>query len=176
MRRAPVAFVLVALLAGCGLQDPYPLPAEPPGDVTFHAIAVGESVSEAVLFIEARTGSRVEIVSAEAVGTLEGATVAFSASTLTEDADGDIVIGDEHADLAGLRIDELADPRAEPPANTVAIVADITPLEPGRYVLSTVKLTYRINGAPERHGEGMDVVVTICADDPAPSDCDDQPG
>ena len=176
MKRAHVAFLVAVVLAGCGLQDPYPLPAEPPGDVTFHPVAVGESVSEAVLFIEARSGSRVEIVSAEAVGTLEGATVAFSASTLTEDGAGDVVIGDEHADVAGLRVDELADPRAEPPANTVAIVAEITPMEPGRYVLSTVKLTYRINGAPERHGEGMDVVVTVCADDPAPSTCDDQPG
>ena len=176
MKRATLALVAAAVLAGCGLQDPYPLPAEPPGDVTFHPVAVGESVTEAVLFIEARTGTRLEIVSAEAVGALEGATVAFSASTLTEDADGDIVIGDEHADVAGLKVEDLVDPRAEPPANTVAIVAEITPMEPGRYVLSTVKLTYRINGAPERHGEGMDVVVTVCADDPAPSDCDDQPG
>jgi hypothetical protein len=175
MRRATLVFVVAAILAGCGLQDPYPLPAEPPGDATFHPVAVGESVTEAVLFIEARTGSRVEILSAEPVGTLAGATVEFSASTLTEDAQGDVVIGDENADLAGLRIDELADPRAEPPANTVAIVATITPSAPGRYVLSTVNLTFRINGAPERHGEGMDVVVTVCAADPAPSDCEDQP-
>ncbi len=83
MRRAPAALVVAAVLAGCGLQDPYPLPAEPPGDATFHAVAVGETVTEAVLFIEARTGTRVEILSAEAIGTLEGATVEFSASTLT---------------------------------------------------------------------------------------------
>jgi len=175
MRRAPTVLVMAVLLAGCGLQDPYPLPAEPPGDATFHSIAVGETVTEAVLFIEARTGTRVEILSAEAIGTLEGATVEFSASTLTEDDQGEVVVGDEHADLAGLTIDDLADPRAEPPENTVAIVAEITPSEPGRYVLSTVQLTYRINGAPERHGEGMDVVVTVCADNPAPSDCNDQP-
>jgi len=175
MRPAPAALAVAAFLAGCGLQDPYPLPAEPPGDATFDAVAVGETVTEAVLFIEARTGTRLEIVSAEAIGTLGGATVEFSASTLTEDDQGEVVIGDEHADVAGLRIDELVDPRADPPANTVAIVAEITPSEPGRYVLSTVQLTYRINGAPERHGEGMDVVVTVCADDPAPSHCDDEP-
>ena len=69
-----------------------------------------------------------------------------------------------------------SDARADPPANTVAIVAEITPSEPGRYVLSEIRLNYRINGAPERDGEGIDVVVTVCADDPAPSECDDQPG
>ena len=175
MRQAAAALAVAAVLAGCGLQDPYPLPAEPPGDATFHAVAVGETVMEAVLFIEARTGTRLEIVAAEAIGTLGGATVEFSASTLTEDDQGEVVIGDDHADVAGLRIDELVDPRADPPANTVAIVAEITPSEPGRYVLSMVQLTYRINGAPERHGEGMDVVVTVCADDPAPSECDDEP-
>ena len=176
MRRAPTAFVVAAVLAGCGLQDPYPMPAEPPGDASFHSVAVGETVTEAVLFIEARTATQVEIVSAETIGTLEGATVELSASTLTEGDQGEVVVGDEHADLAGLRIHELADPRADPPANTVAIVAEITPSEPGRYVLSGIRMTYRINGAPERHGEGIDVVVTVCADDPAPSECDDQPG
>ena len=165
-----------ALLAGCGLQDPYPLPAEPPGDATFHPVAVGETVTEAVLFIEARTATRLEIVSGEAIGTLDGATVELFASALSEDEQGDIVVGDERVELAGLRLDDLVDARADAPANTVAIVAEITPSEPGRYVVSTVRLTYRINGAPERDGEGMDVVVTVCADDPAPSECDDQPG
>ena len=176
MRRAAITVVAAALLAGCGLQDPYPLPAEPPGDATFHAVAVGETVTEAVLFIEARTGTRLEIVSAEGIGTLDGATVEFFASTLAEDDQGDIVIGDERVELAGLKLEDLADPRADPPSDTVAIVAEITPSEPGRYVLSTVRMTYHINGAPERDGEGMDVVVTVCADDPAPSECDDQPG
>ena len=176
MRRAAIAVVAAALLAGCGLQDPYPLPAEPPGDATFHPVSVGETVTEAVLFVEARTATRLEIVSGEAIGTLDGATVELFASALSEDEQGDIVVGDERVELAGLRLDDLVDARADPPANTVAIVAEITPSEPGRYVVSTVRLTYRINGAPERDGEGMDVVVTVCADDPAPSECDDQPG
>lgn len=175
MRRAAGAVVAAALVAGCGLQDPYPLPAEPPGDATFHPVAVGETVTEAVLFIEARTATRLEIVSGEAIGTLDGARVELFASALSEDEQGDIVVDDERVELAGLRLDDLVDARADPPENTVAIVAEITPSEPGRYVVSTVRLTYRINGAPERDGEGMDVVVTVCADDPAPSECDDQP-
>ena len=152
------------------------MPAEPPGAATFHPVAVGDTVTEAVLFIEARTGSNVDIVSAEAIGTLEGSTVVLTASTISEDEQGEVVVGDERVELAGLRIGDLVDARADPPANTVAIVAEITPSEPGRYVLSEIRLNYSINGAPERDGEGMDVVVTVCADDPAPSSCDDSPG
>jgi hypothetical protein len=176
MRRPASALMAAVVLAGCGLQDPYPLPAEPPGDASFQAVAIGETVTEAVLFIEARTGTRVEILSAEAIGPLDGATVELSASTMSEDEQGDIIVGDEHVELAGLKVNDFVDPRADPPANTVAIVAEVTANEPGRYVLSSLQLTYSINGAPERHGEGMDVVVTVCADDPAPADCDDQPG
>jgi hypothetical protein len=173
----PAAITLVAaILAGCGIQDSYPLPAEPPGAATFHPVAVGVTVTEAVLFIEARTGSNVDIVSAEAIGTLEGSTVVLTASTISEDEQGEVVIGDERVELAGLRIGDLVDARADPPANTVAIVAEITPSEPGRYVLSEIRLNYSINGAPERDGEGIDVVVTVCADDSAPTVCDDNPG
>ena len=176
MRRARVALVVTAVLAGCGIQDSYPLPAEPPGAATFYPVAVGEAVTEAVLFIEARPRTNVDIVSAEAIGTLDGATVVLSASTISENEEGDVIIGDERVELAGLRIGDLVDARADPPANTVAIVAEVTPSEPGRYVLSEIRLNYSINGAPERDGEGIDVVVTVCADDPAPSECDDQPG
>ena len=176
MRRAWFAILAGAILAGCGLQDPYPLPAEPPGDVTFHPVSVGETVTEAVLFIAARDGNRVEIVSAEAVGPLDGATVAFFASTLTEDGEGNVVVADEREEFVGTMIEDHVDPDADPPGDTLAVVAEITPSEPGRYVLSGIRLTSRINGAPEREGEGIDVVVTVCADDPAPTECTDDPG
>ena len=176
MRRRCLTIAAAAILAGCGIQDPYPLPADPPGDATFHPVSVGETVTEAVLFIEAREGTRVEIVGADAVGPLEGATVAFFASTLTEDDEGNVVVHEQLDELVGTRIDDHADPDADPPANTVAVVAEITPSEPGRYVLSGVRLTFSINGAPERDGEGSDVVVTVCADDPAPAECTDDPG
>jgi len=171
-----VAAVAALMLAGCGIQDPYPLPAEPPGDSTFHPVAVGETVTEAVLFIEARELTSVEILSADPVGPLDDASVELFASSLTQDEDGSVVVGDERNELVGTRIEDHVDPEADPPANTVAVVAEITPNEPGRYVLSGVRLTYRINGAPERDGEGIDVVVTVCADEPAPEDCDDDPG
>ena len=55
--------------------------------------------------------------------------------------------------------------------DTVGIVAEVTASEPGRYVITAVRLTYRY-GRTERAGEGTDVVMTVCADDPAPSDCE----
>ena len=171
-----LAHAVAAVLAGCGLQDPYPLPSDPPGAATFHPVSVGQSVSEPVLFVEAREGVRLEIVSAEAIGQLEGVTVDFFASPLTVEADGDVITGERLVPLAGMRVDALADASADPPADTVGIVAEMTASEPGRFVLTAVRLTYRINGAPERDGEGIDVVVTICADDPAPTDCDDETG
>jgi hypothetical protein len=175
MRRAStLAFAAVALLAACGIQDSYPLPTYPPGAAAFHPVAVGETVSEAVLFIEAREGTRVEIVSAEPVGQLEGVTVDFSAASLLEDAEGGVVVGDERVELEGSRVEELADASADPPANTIGVVAEITASEPGRFVLTGVRLSYRINGAPERDGVGIDVVVTVCADDQAPAECGDE--
>jgi hypothetical protein len=75
-----------------------------------------------------------------------------------------------------MMVGDVVDASADPPANQLAIVAEVTASEPGRYVLSGIRVTYRINGAPERDGEGIDVVLTVCADDPAPSSCDDDPG
>jgi hypothetical protein len=168
-----IAAAAVAILTGCVFQDPYPLPGDPPGAATFHPVAVGETVSEAVLFIEARRGAQVEIVSVEPIGPLDGVTVDVYAAPLTVDAEGEVVAGEPLVELAGKRIEDLVDPSADPPANTLAVVAELTPTEPGRYVLSDVRLTFRINGAPERDGQGIDVVVTVCAADPAPSDCED---
>ena len=41
-------------------------------------------------------------------------------------------------------------------------------------MIENVRLRYRLNGGPERVGEGIDVVWTVCADDPAPADCPDE--
>ena len=52
------------------------------------------------------------------------------------------------------------------------LVAD----RPGRYELTNVRLRYRVNGGPERVGDGIDVVWTVCADDPKPAvdDCQEE--
>jgi hypothetical protein len=176
-RLAVIAVTAITVLTACGIdQDPYPLPAPPPGNAVFHAVGLDETVTEPVVFIEARAAQRVEIVAAEPIGQFTGATVELFASPLVAGPDGAAVVSDERIELEGMFIGDVVDPGADPPANELAIVAEVTPSEPGRYVLSGVRLSYRINGAPERDGEGIDVVMTVCADDPAPSVCDDEPG
>ncbi len=170
-RTATIAIVAMTVLTACGIQDSYPLPDDPPGASTFHPVSVGESVTEAVLFIEALPRTRVEIVSGEAIGQFEGATVTLHAATMTEDAAGDVVLG-EPQELEGMRVEDLADSSADSPENMVAIVAEVTADEPGRFIVTGVRLNFRINGAPERGGEGIDVVMNVCADDPAPTECD----
>jgi hypothetical protein len=81
----------------------------------------------------------------------------------------DLVIGEQLDELSGTVIEAPPGASADP-ANTVGIVAEVTASEPGRYVITGVRLTYRLSGA-EQDGEGVDVVLTVCADDPAPTDC-----
>jgi hypothetical protein len=175
-RTGAIALAIIGVLAGCSVdQDPYPLPPPPPGSSVFHPVALGETVTEAVVFIEARRGEHVEILSAAPIGTFDGARVELFAAPLVAGADGDAVVGEERHELEGVVIGELADASADSPADTVAIVAEVTASVPGRYVLSEISLSYRLNGAPERSGEGIDVVLTVCADDPEPTVCDDDP-
>jgi hypothetical protein len=47
-------------------------------------------------------------------------------------------------------------------------VARVTASKPGRYVLTGMRLRYRLNGGREETKEGIDVVFTVCADDPKP--------
>jgi hypothetical protein len=172
MRRGSAAVALVVILAGCGIQDPYPLPDEPPDTAVFHPVSIGQTITEAVLFIEARRGEFLEIVSVEPIGQLDGATVEMFVSELAVDEGGNATLSDERVPAEGVRVERMVDASDEAPANTVAIVADVTATESGRYVITGLNVTFRINGAPERDGEGSDVVVTMCADDPAPTDCE----
>jgi hypothetical protein len=167
-RSRAIAIAAIAVVAGCGLQDPYPIP-EGQASATFIPAAVGEPVTEVVMFIEPRPGPRIVLLSAEAIGQLDGASVEFYSSPAVIDGE-DLVIGDQLEELSGTIIEE--DPRASADlADTVGIVAEVTAAEPGRYVITGVRLTYRYGG-DEREGEGVDVVLTVCADDPAPTDCE----
>lgn len=164
-----MAVAAIAIVAGCGLQDPYPIP-EGQATSAFVPAGVGEAVSEVVMFIEARPGPRVVLLSAEPIGQLDGASVAFYSSPAVIGEDGDLIVGEQLDDLEGTIID--AQPRASGDlANTVGIVAEVTASEPGRYVITALRLRYRISGA-EREGEGTDIVLTVCVDDPAPTDCE----
>lgn len=43
--------------------------------------------------------------------------------------------------------------------------------KPGRYTLTSLRLHYRLNGGGEEVREGINVVLTVCAAEPAPVDC-----
>jgi hypothetical protein len=162
------AIAAIAVLAGCGLGDPYPIPEGQPS-AAFHPAAVGEAVTEVVMFLEPRPGPRVVLLSAEAIGQLEGASVEFFSSPAVVDGE-DLVVGEQLDELEGTIVE--APPGASgDPASTVGIVAEVTANEPGRYVITAVRLTFRYQGT-ERAGEGTDVVLTVCADDPTPTDCE----
>jgi hypothetical protein len=164
-----IALAAIAILAGCGLQDPYPIPEGQPS-AAFHPAAVGEAVTEVVMFIEARPGPRVVLLLAEPIGQLDGASVAFYSSRAVVGEDGDMVIGEQLDELEGTIIE--AQPGASGDlANVTGVVAEVTASEPGRYVITAVRLTFRYGGT-ERAGEGTDVVMTVCAGDPAPPDCE----
>lgn len=168
-RASAVAIVAMTVLAACDLQDPYPIP-EGQATAAFVAAGVGEPVTEVVMFIEARPGRRVELLSAEPIGQLDGATVVFHASPPTIDDEGNEVIGERLEELAGTIVESTPGASGEL-ADTVGIVAEVTASEPGRFKITAVRLRYRLSGT-ERQGEGTDIVLTVCADDPAPSDCE----
>ena len=93
MKRAlAIAIAVMTVLAGCGLQDPYPIPEGQP-TAAFRPAAVGEPVTEVVMFLEARPGPRAVLLSAEAIGQLDGASVTFYSSPAVVGEDGDLAIG-----------------------------------------------------------------------------------
>jgi hypothetical protein len=172
MRRALVALAVGLSLVACS-GDRYPLHAGPSSSQRNPA-AVGEATNAVLLYMDVRPGDRIELVGAEAIGTLEGAQVEFLLSRPVVEANGTRLIGSDFEDLAGAVVTA---PTASPgPDNTLGIAATLTPQRPGRFEISNVRLRYRLNGGAEQVGEGIDVVWTVCADDPAPDDCPEPPG
>jgi hypothetical protein len=170
-RRAFLATVLAVALAACGGES-YPLPSGPPGATLRSPAAVGRPTRAVLIYLEVRPGDEVELIGAEALGSIEGASVRFLVSYPVIDPDGDYVIGDEFEPLEGA-IAAATSPMRDP-RNTVGIAAELTAAQPGRFEIDNVRLRYRLNGRPERVGEGIDVVWTVCVDDPAPADCPEE--
>ncbi|HEX2766332.1 MAG TPA: hypothetical protein VHR55_06830 [Candidatus Limnocylindria bacterium] len=135
-------------------------------------MALEQAAPTTVLFLTPRPGDEIELVSAEPISLGEGATVRFYFSPPVLKADGTRLIGEEMRDLAGATFSNTTG--SDSPDNTVGIVAEITAHRPGRYQLDNVRLRYRINGGPERVGEGIDVVFVVCADDPKPASCEEE--
>ncbi len=171
MRRAFLVIVLLGTVVACS-TDPYPLPADPPHAGQTSPTAVGDPVHAVVLYLTAHPTDRIELLGAEAIGSLDGASVTFRLSRPVLEANGDYVIGAQLEDLEGAVFTGGAETSG--PGDTVGIVAELTAGRPGRFELSDVRLRYRIDDGSERTGEGIDVVWTVCADDPAPTACPEE--
>jgi len=169
--RSLAALTLIGLLAACS-SDPYPLPADPRNSRAYSPASVGGAVYVTVLYLEPRPGDRIELLGAEPIGVEPGADVRFYLSRSVLMEDGDRVIGEQRGPLVGAIVETAAGASAGPD-NAVGIVAEIVADRPGRYELVSVRLHYRINGGSERIGEGIDVALTACIDDPAPATCDE---
>lgn len=169
--RLLLALAIGGLLAACS-SDPYPLPADPPSARTYGPASVGGAVFTTVLYREPRPGDRIELLGAEPIGVEPGAEVRFYVTRPVLMPNGDRVIGEQREPLVGAII-ETESGAAAGPDNTVGILAEITADRPGRYELATVRLRYRINGGNERSGEGIDVALTACVDEPAPATCEE---
>jgi hypothetical protein len=164
--------VSAAIALGSCAADPYPLPVGPPHAGQASPAAVGEGIPAVVLFIRPRPGDSVEFLGAEPIGVSTGAAVEFFFSPPIILPDGSTSVGDRLLPLAGAIAAAPNMPAASAEAGqTIGIVARMTASRPGRYLLSNVRLRYRLNGGPEQTREGIDVLFTICADDPRPTDC-----
>ena len=168
MRRGLAALALALLLPGCS-GDPYPLPSSPPHAGQIGPAAVGKPTQAVLIYLQVRPGDRIELLGAEPVGSLDGATVTFMLSRPVIEANGDHLIGKDFETLERAVVTAVT---ASPgPDNIVGIAAEMIPYRPGRYTVTGVRLRYRLNGGGERVGEGTDVIWTVCAADPAPTDC-----
>ena len=165
------AITLVFVLTAC-TGDPYPLPSGPPHAWQNAPAAIGEARQGVVLFLDPRPGDRVRLISAEPVGVADGASVKFWFSPPIVDADGSYLVGEVLEELPGAEYQATF--ATAVPGDTVGIVAEMTASKPGRYVLTGVRLRYSLNGGREQVREGIDVVFTICADDPKPADCPEE--
>jgi hypothetical protein len=168
-----IVLLLVAIVAAACSSDPYPLPKGPPHAFQSAPAALGEARQGVVLFLDPRPGDRVRLIGAEAVGVADGASVTFWFSPPIVQDDGSFLVGQELEELPGAEYHATF--ASAVPGDTVGIVAEMIASKPGRYVLTGVRLRYSLNGGPERVGEGIDVVFTICADDPKPADCPEEP-
>lgn len=176
--RPLVGLVLAAVVAGCSASSsasptvvPYPLPSGPPHTWQTVPIALGTRAPAVVLYLTPRPGDRIELLAAEGIGVAAGADVQFFFSRPILEPNGDHMIGERLEDLAGATFSNTT--ATQGPDSTIGIVAGITAREPGRYQLTGVRLRFRVNGGAEQIADGIDVVFTVCAADPAPASCED---
>jgi hypothetical protein len=167
-----LALAMLFAIAGC-TTDSYPLPSDRGNSATVPT-KIGMSVPTVVIFMEPRPGDRIEFVSAEPIGTLGDTTVRFFYSPSIIGTDGSHIVGKKLEPLAGASVSVDRNTPAGP-ENSVGIVAELTSHSAGTFTLENVRLHYRLNGGSEQVKEGISVIFTVCAADPAPADCEASP-
>jgi hypothetical protein len=157
---------LLLVLAGCA-SDPALLLS---GGTGTARATIGSPSRTVVSFVQLRPGDRLELLSADGVGSLDGTDVQFFFSPPVVSSNGDRTIGELLEPFPGASF--AADPGASPgPDNTVGIVAQMTPRTAGVFQLTSVRVHLRLNGgAPEVREVALS--WTVCAADPAPVMCD----
>jgi hypothetical protein len=166
MRRLLLSLAFAIVVVACS-TDTYPLPSGS-GSSASGPVAVGDTRPLVVLFLDVRPRDRIELLGAEPVGSLDGATVSWLISRPVIHANGDHVIGEDFEDLTGAVLTGSTELGAD---NTVGLAANLTAQRPGRYEITDVRLRYRLNGGAEQTGEGISVRWTVCTDSPAPASC-----
>ena len=173
-RARAIAILAAALVATACSSDPYPLHAGPPGAGQSSPGAIGEAVPAVVLFIQPRPGDSIQFLDAVPIGDLDGATVEVFFSPPTILPDGSRTVGERLLPLAGA-VASAAGPAvagASPdPDAYFGIVARLAAARAGRFVVSNLRLRYRVNGGSVQTREGIDVVFTVCVANPRPTDC-----
>jgi len=165
--RCLTALALAILLSACA-TDSYPLLGT--GASQANPVAVGSSVPAVVLYLQPRPDDRLELVSAEAIGSLDGADVRFFFSPSVTDGLGNHVIGERLEPLVGVVV-PAAPAASDGPDRTVGIVAEVTPRRAGSFSITGVRLRLRINGGREEVRTGITTRLYVCAATPAPTDC-----
>ena len=168
MRRALMTTAMALAVIACA-GDPYPLPPGSSHSSQRNPATVGEPTNAVLIYLTVRPDDEITLLDAEAIGAIDGADVEFHLSRPVAKSDGSSVVGEQFEDLAGAVVSGSAG--SEGAGAAVGIVAQLTAQRPGRFDVSNVRLRYRLNGGREQVGEGIDVVWTVCADDPAPTDC-----
>ncbi len=165
-RRPLLLGALVLALAGCA-SDSYPL--VPQGSESWHPTAVGAAVEGVVLYLEPRTGDQIELLGAEPVGLPGGVEASFYYAPNVR-SNGTHNIGDQLEPLAGATFGAPARATSGPDY-TVGVVARLVPRVAGTFTLTGVRLRFRINGSAAQERDGITEVFTVCAAEPAPTDC-----
>ena len=168
-RRRFVAVVTAIglVVAGC-VSDPYPLLGA--GASMANPTAVGEPVRGVILYLDLREGDRMQLIGAEPIGSVEGATIRFWLSRPIKKDGVGLLIGEALEPLEGA----IAVGTDDGPSDTVGIVGELTPQREGTFTVDLVRLRFVMGGAGEQAREGITTTWLVCAATPAPPDCDDE--